>query len=193
MVLMAKKIAVFADTHGNSKGIREAVQQNGPFDMLVHLGDGVGDGESVAAEMGIVFHGVEGNEDHFHFTTMPAEEIFSVGRWTFLAVHGHQMEINPYLTESLWNRHLKEMARRAKHKGAHVFLFGHTHKSMLRKEDGIFICNPGDQYLGSQVPPSFAVIEADDHDLEIRILQKEKDWITVHSLQFPDDEQRDRE
>lgn len=181
------RIAVFSDTHGNSRGVRDAVRHNGPFDMLVHLGDGVGDGESVAAEVGIVFRGVGGNEDHFRVTAMPAEDIFRVGPWTFLAVHGHQMEINPYHPESLWDTHVKEMARRAKRKDAHVFLFGHTHKFMLRKEDGIFICNPGDQYLGSQTPPSFAVIEADDHDLEIRILRKEKDWITVHSLRSPDE------
>ncbi len=187
MVLMTERIAVFSDTHGNSRDIRDAVRHNGPFNMLVHLGDGVGDGESVAAEAGIVFRGVGGNEDHFRLMTMPAEDVFRVGPWTFFAVHGHQMEINPYHPESLWNRHLKEMALWARRKGAHIFLFGHTHKPMLRKEDGIFICNPGDQYPGSQTPPSFAVIEVGDSGLEIRILRKEKDWVTAHSVRSLDD------
>ena len=166
------RIAVFSDTHGNRKTIRESVQQNGPFDMLLHLGDGVCDGEAVAAEMGLMFRGVQGNEDYGCQTTHKTEEIICAGQWRFLAVHGHQMDINPYQPEDMWQQHIKEMVRWAKQRKAQVFLFGHSHNFMLREERNIIICNPGDQYIGSQTLPTFAVINTDDCCLDIRILRK---------------------
>ena len=180
------RIAVFADTHGNKKMVEDALMRNGAFDLLVHLGDGVDDGLNVAADMGLPVVAVQGNEDHAHRLTLPAEIVFEFSVWRFFAVHGCQMEINAYDPESLWQKHCEEMAHWAKKKGAQVFLFGHSHQPMLREVDGIVLCNPGDQYLGSRSAPTFAVIDAAESYLDIRIMRGLQEgaqrWTCVDTL-----------
>ena len=36
-------ILIVSDTHGNKRAMREAIFRQGPFDCLIHLGDGVKD------------------------------------------------------------------------------------------------------------------------------------------------------
>jgi len=165
-------IAVFSDTHGNCEDMRSAIVDKGPFDMLFHLGDGIDDGQIIAEEFSLPFHGVYGNEDYPYFNTMPERLCVKVYSWNFLLSHGHQLDINPYHAKDKWEKNLKEMARLAKLKKADVFLFGHTHAALIEKLNGVVICNPGDQYISPNSMPTFAIISAAQHRLEIKILKK---------------------
>ena len=180
-------ILVVSDTHGNQGAMREAISRQGPFDCLIHLGDGVKDGIAVAGELDIPFHGVCGNED---FGVAAPETLRLVlGSWTFFLMHGHQLDVNAYQSHQVWEGHLAAMADLARKKEAQVYLFGHTHRPLLTEVNGTVIGNPGDQYIGSAMPPSFAFIELTPDTLNIKILRQERegDWVTLfeHEAHHP--------
>ena len=150
------RIAAFSDTHGNISDMRDAIGRFGRLDLLVHLGDGICDGRQVAEASGIAFRGVWGNNDHGG-TMLPDQAVIELQGWQFLLTHGHETDMNPYNPEPVWQTYLREMAARAKDLGTHAFLFGHAHKPVLQQENGIVLCNPGDQHTGTN-RPSFALI-----------------------------------
>jgi putative phosphoesterase len=150
------RIAVFADTHGNKNAIRETII-NSAFDGIIHLGDGVRDGYALSEEFGITFYGVAGNEDYgVHF---PEKYLLMIYSWSLLLIHGHQWDINSYHPEEMWEEHFSDMARMARNENARVLLFGHTHEPLLEERGGILFCNPGNQYIGSNKPLTFAIMD----------------------------------
>jgi len=165
-------ILVVSDTHGNQRDMREVISRQGPFDCLIHMGDGINDGIDVARESGSPFHGVCGNEDVG--VTVPDTLHLVLDTWTFFLMHGHRMDINAYQSSQVWEGHLTAMADLARKEEAQVFLFGHTHCPLLTEVDGIVIGNPGDQYIGSTMPPSFAAVKLSLDTLNIRILRWER-------------------
>jgi len=117
-----KRVAVFSDTHGNRKEIYKTISQMGYFDMIIHLGDGVADGNIVAEEFGIQFCGIKGNEDHG--MDYPISRALNINRWVFFMLHGNQTEINPYQMKSEYDRHIKDMCDMAKRENADILLLG---------------------------------------------------------------------
>ena len=163
----AIRAAVFADTHGNINSLWNALEKNGPFDLVVHLGDGVEDGAQAAGEMGIEFYGVAGNEDFG--SGFPETRVLTLGGMDFLLIHGHQTDINPFQPKDIWDVHFNELCDWARSNGTAGLMFGHTHKPYLEKTDELLILNPGEQHPGSRRPPTFAVVEAIDGKVEIEI------------------------
>ncbi|MFC1822118.1 metallophosphoesterase family protein [Thermodesulfobacteriota bacterium] len=174
--------AVFSDTHGNQAELRDAIFSNGPFDMIIHVGDGVLDGEAAAKEFGIKFCAVAGNEDLG--LGFPEKKALEINRWSFLLLHGHQTEINPYQPKAVWEQHIQELCRVAARANAQVLLFGHTHQPMLMRKDGIILCNPGDQHRGSSDAPTFALLKVKSDSLDLRVMKKEgeKKWAPILKL-----------
>jgi len=165
------RLAVFSDTHGNRKTMRDAVLTQGPFDLICHLGDGVADGRAVAEEFGSPFQGVTGNEDFWE--DFPERRTLVIKPWSFLLLHGHQTEINPFQPKPVWDMHLRHLGQMAGRAGAGVLLFGHTHRTMLAEQDSVILCNPGEQHPGSSQPPTFAVLLVDPQALEIQIMVRD--------------------
>ncbi len=164
------RMALFSDTHGNKEAMRDALLSEGPFNRMIHLGDGVADGMSVSNEVGVKFCGVRGNED---FASQHPEEVtFSAGNWTITAIHGHQMDINPYHSQLQWQQHFNDMVKWAIRKRSQLFLYGHSHCAALQEVDGVVICNPGDQYVGSAGAPTFAVINAENQRLTVQLMER---------------------
>ena len=164
------RLAVFADTHGNRRYMQEVLGNHGPFNMIVHLGDGVREGRELADQQGLPFIGVRGNEDYG--ATAPLENNISIHGFKIFMMHGHQMDINPYQDGQTWKRHYAEMACRAARNGSDIFLFGHTHKPVLKSQEGILLCNPGDHYLGSSFPPGFIELVVDSQKAVAVLLQR---------------------
>lgn len=164
--------------------MRQALLYAGDCDMLVHVGDGLGDGLSVAEEFGLAFHGVSGNEDHAHRAEHADEKRITVASLALLLAHGHQMDVNPYHSEAQWRRHVGKMAAWAKRRKADVFLFGHSHRALLTQKEGIIICNPGDMCYGSAVPPGFVLIRVDGATATVRLMRLNRtgDWDIVQEL-----------
>ncbi len=173
-------MALFADTHGNVAGVRDAVKRHGPFDMIVHLGDGIEDGRAAARDASLAFVGVRGNEDH----TTDYEERFllEAGSWMIMLMHGHQMDINPYQEAVTLEGHYRSLASLARRSGARVICFGHTHEPLLKVVDGVIVCNPGSLYVGSTAT-TFGIIEVYGKIIHISLHRKERDrdWEMVAS------------
>ena len=167
---MTMRIAVFSDTHGNKNDMRDVVRTFGPLDLVLHLGDGVRDGGLVAHEADLPFQGVQGNEDYG--SDLPGKLVLDLDGWRFLLAHGHHMNINPYHPAAVWQQDLQEMADWAKGQAADVLLFGHAHKPVLQKENGVVLCNPGDQYIGATTGASFALVVLEDATAHFRIFRK---------------------
>lgn len=167
-----RRIAVFSDTHGNKKYMREVLSEFPSFDCIIHLGDGVADGRDVSAEFNVPFCGIYGNEDYG--SDYPETLLLSIDCMNIYFMHGHQFEINAYQTKNEWDKHFKEFADLAEINGAAALFFGHTHKAVLEKYNGIIICNPGDQYIGSMVSPAFAEVKYDPEAKELTIYLHEK-------------------
>lgn len=164
-------VAIFSDTHGNKKAMREAMLNQGPFDMMIHLGDGVRDGDVVSKETDTPFLGITGNEDFG--ADFPEKRVLSINQWSFLLLHGHQTEINPFQLKRIWNEHIRHMCGLAGQADASVLIFGHTHQPLLEKKHGVILCNPGNQHLGSSQPPTFAIMKVNEDRLDIRIMKKD--------------------
>ncbi|MBU2550577.1 MAG: YfcE family phosphodiesterase [Proteobacteria bacterium] len=168
-----RRLAVFSDTHGNRRVMPDVLGRLGPFDGLIHLGDGVADGREAARVLKLEFIGVSGNEDYGG--RCPETRVLTIAGWTCLLMHGHQTEINPYQPPEVFDGYLAEMSAWTRAEGAGVLLFGHTHRAMLEKMDGIILINPGEQHLGSSQPPTFAVLDFRPDRLDVEILCRHQD------------------
>ena len=165
---MEKRIALFSDTHGHSQALREAINDNGCFDIIFHLGDGVRDGLKIAQELGLPFYGVMGNEDYG--IDLPEKQAVEVDNLTFFLSHGHRNGINRYQKKDVFKKNLIKIGKIAKKENATVILFGHTHQPYLEEIDDLIYCNPGNQYLGAANPPTFGVLNLMGDILEITIM-----------------------
>ncbi|MFH1139035.1 MAG: metallophosphoesterase family protein [Pseudomonadota bacterium] len=192
-----KTFVVISDTHGNITGARQAavvggrgdqlkmdvlhnskdrikmdVRNNlGPASGLIHLGDGVADGEQVAGEHGLPFFGVYGNEDRG--SDRPERLIMDVHGWRVLLLHGHQFDLNPYLPKEEWERRLDELVDEARAAGVQALLFGHTHRPLAETRGKVLLGNPGNQYAGSSRPLTFGWLKADAGRLEFQVWEQE--------------------
>ena len=87
--------------------MRDALAASDAFDLIVHLGDGVRDGNTVAEEFCIPFYGICGNEDFG--ADYPEKYILNINEWVFCFIHGHQFDINPYQSEDVWEKNFNDL------------------------------------------------------------------------------------
>lgn len=167
------RVIVFADTHGNSQCVSEALAAAGELSAVIHLGDGVRDGEKAARESGLEFWGVRGNEDYG--VNVPENLLIKTDGWSILMTHGHQWDLNPYQSFQEQEHNMEQLAIDARRDGATCLLFGHTHRCYLENRKGILLCNPGSQYLGTVEPPTFAILGAKPGFIHLKILEKRGD------------------
>jgi len=164
------RIALFSDTHGNIGDVRDALLNAGPFDLVVHLGDGLEDGIKASREEKVGFIGVRGNEDYRAY--YPDHEILSAGFWKFLLLHGFQFEMNRYMSSKKKNGSLEEIAELAKERKTQGLFFGHDHEARLEIRNGVMLFNPGDMYIGSMEAPTFGVVDVADERVHAVLLEK---------------------
>lgn len=110
-----------------------AIEAHRP-DQVIHLGDLLDDAQEVAyAYPKLPFCTVPGNCDGW--TTQPLKKQIVLAERSILLSHGH-----------LWGvkRGYDAAIADARTCGAHVLLFGHTHKALCQQlEDGLWMMNPG--------------------------------------------------
>lgn len=127
------RILVVSDTHGKHGNFDRAVQEAGPIDLLIHLGDVEGGEQELRAALDCEMHIMRGNNDYF--TDLPSEEEITFGRYKAFLTHGHMYYV------SLGAERILEEGRA---RGVDFVMFGHTHRPFLYKsEDGITVLNPG--------------------------------------------------
>jgi uncharacterized protein len=169
MKIQMTRILAIADTHGYLQAARAAIRDRGPWDHIVHLGDSVMDAVDLAAELGVDVAAVFGNNEYAQAPGHRDALVFDAGGVTFYAIHGHQLDLNPW-SHGL-DQKLHELARRAAADHATAALFGHTHLPLVTTVAGVLLINPGAMSAGDQ-RKTYAAIEVNEGGLiEAKIIE----------------------
>lgn len=123
------KTLVFSDSHGRFDLMAQVIKNDRP-DAVVFLGDLVADIDRVICDTeGVSFFVVRGNNDLF--SREPDRLFASLGGRKIFATHGHLY------------RDPLSLSLAARERNADTVLFGHTHRPVLRQDNGILFMNPG--------------------------------------------------
>lgn len=126
------KILIVSDTHRYHKNLENVLNQIGPIDMLIHLGDAEGAEDYIEAIAECPVEIVAGNNDFF--SLLEREKTLRIGKYNILLTHGH----NYYVSSG------KEyLVDQAKKRGYQIVMFGHTHLPLVYHADDVTLVNPG--------------------------------------------------
>ena len=147
------KILIVSDTHRYLGNLQTALEEEGPVDMLIHLGDIEHQMADVIRMAGCPVHMIAGNNDFL--CNLPEEEEFEIGSYHVWITHGHRYGVS-FDTEEI-----KEEARIL---GADIVMFGHTHRPHLEEEEDLITLNPGSMTYPRQSgrQPSSMVMTLDE-------------------------------
>ncbi|MBR5773439.1 MAG: metallophosphoesterase [Clostridia bacterium] len=146
------KILVISDTHKNTQMLRRALDNHPEIVHVFHLGDHTADVDAVREDYpDKTFYCVCGNND-FGSQYAPTGVCELNGR-TIYYTHGHLQRVHD---------HLHNLIAEAKHYGADIALFGHTHISCTIQTDGVFLFNPGSASRPRMGNRSYGIIELDE-------------------------------
>lgn len=124
------RIGLISDTHGRLRP--EVFPHFEGVELILHAGD-IGD-SSILAELSVIapVRAVLGNTDGFDLgASVPELQTMELEGHVVVVTHGHQLgSPTPRLL-------------RAAHPDADVIVFGHTHRSLIERQDGVLIVNPG--------------------------------------------------
>ncbi|MGN1412216.1 MAG: metallophosphoesterase [Oscillospiraceae bacterium] len=145
------KILVISDSHGYSGNIIRVLQKVNDIDMLIHLGDGEKEFESIKMTYPkIKMYHVAGNCDYNSLS--PNELIIPVDfNIKIFATHGHRYYVK-YSLDAIKSSAIEN--------GCSIALFGHTHQRLEKYEDGLYILNPGSiSCPRDDNKPSYGIVE----------------------------------
>ena len=151
------KILVISDSHDNYPLVLKAVKLGEPFDVLIHLGDGEGDAELLAAQLAVDVIRIAGNCDLD--SDAPRELLWECGEKRILLTHGDRYRVKAGMG-GLEQRGLEE--------GADAVLFGHTHQGIVTTRSGILFVNPG-TLIRSGAQNSCAILEIGPEGIHARL------------------------
>lgn len=148
------KVLIVSDTHGRIGNLKECIRKAAPIDMLIHCGDVEGQEDDIRKLAGCECHIVSGNNDYF--SSLPREEEFMIGEYRAFLTHGHGYGV------SLGTDRIVEEAEA---RGVDMVFYGHTHRPMNVKINGIRIMNPGSLSFPRQDgrAPSYMIMEFDKY------------------------------
>ena len=128
------RILVISDSHGRKTTMEDVVTicqgANAP-DMVIHLGDHIGDARYICERVKQPVLAVPGNCD---WSDEQAERVENLGGVNVLLMHGHTRGVKSSLMS---------LACLAQEKGVRAALFGHTHAQYMAYEYGVLLVNPG--------------------------------------------------
>lgn len=127
-----KKILLVSDTHGIHENLRKVVEQEEPFDCVLHMGDTEGWDPVIKDIVGVPVEFVAGNCDWA--SDLPSERIVEINGVHIFMTHGHEY----YVTTGM-----EVFLEAAAACDCQVALFGHTHRPYFLDYEGILVANPG--------------------------------------------------
>ena len=131
------RILVVSDTHGNYLAPLQIFKETGA-EMLIHLGDEIDDAVTLELILDRPVMKVPGNCDPG--AQEPRDLLKKIADRLFFVTHGDQYQVK---------NSLNRLVEKAKELKAAVVLFGHTHKPLIQKQDGVLLINPGALMAGS--------------------------------------------
>jgi putative phosphoesterase len=151
------RLLVISDTHGNYPLAVKVLEDAGPVDLIIHLGDVIEDARMVEAITGRPLVKIPGNCD-LEVEDARAVSLSCEGTKLFIT-HGDR-----YLVKT----GLAQLRKKAAAEQARIVLYGHTHSAAIVEIDGILFVNPG--ALSVKCPtPSYATITISGGDVAAEI------------------------
>lgn len=127
------RVLVFSDSHGRVQPMLDAVSLYAPR-AVFHLGDVIRDGDRLReAFPQLPMFQVAGNCD-LDPRGYPLEYTVELEGKTFFYLHGHTQHVKSSVVPAV---------HAAQSLGADVLLFGHTHRPLNQRYDGLLAVNPG--------------------------------------------------
>jgi hypothetical protein len=147
------KVIIMSDSHGKMDNVEKLIKNIGTPDMVIHLGDILGQDEQLKKICGCPAKIVQGNCDFY--SENPKEEIITIGENKILATHGHKYGVD-------WG--LDNLAYAAEERGCNIAMYGHTHIPEINYYGGITIVNPGSISQPRQLnrKPTYAIMSIDE-------------------------------
>lgn len=167
------KTLIFADSHGRNIGMAAAIEREKP-DAVIHLGDYTEDAREIARVFpSLTVYRIRGNNDFDADIALNA--VIRLGGLPIFITHGHQ--------EHVAMQHCGILPQRAREEGCTVALFGHTHRMLLERINGVVVCNPGSISLPRGGPASYARLTSENGRLcEIVLLDEDGGLIRVEKF-----------
>lgn len=151
------KLLILSDSHGALADMIDIVEREAP-DEIIHLGDCWRDAEKLNyAYPGIPLYMVPGNCDDCYGKN--DRLLLEREGWKILLAHGHQWRVKSGTALAL---------AAGRESGAHILLYGHTHRSECRNDQGMWVMNPG-TVGGKYAPATYGVIEISPDGVELEI------------------------
>lgn len=161
---MPFEIIVASDTHGRGYLLHELEKAYPHANLFIHCGD-----IEEPADQYPSWLIVKGNNDFYADSTdLPDHRVIPVPGHALYVTHSHRFA-TPVRTIRL--------AETAKENGCDIVLYGHTHRSDCRKEDGVLEINPGSMWMSrDRKSVSYARILIEDDGTIIPEIIYEEDW-----------------
>lgn len=126
------RILVVSDSHGDTRSLMRALDEQPDARCIIHLGDGAAEMHALASTCSVPVYQVRGNCDLS--STFPAEQEILFSGVSLFLTHGHHYGVKGGLGA---------LTAEARRRRVQIALFGHTHQSLTRYEDGLYLINPG--------------------------------------------------
>lgn len=149
------RIAVISDSHGHGSIVDRIIRREREADIIIFLGDVTGDIEDFTYEYSDKkFYIVSGNCDVF--SNFPYTTVAQIGDVNVFITHGHTLGVKGGTAA---------LAAAARQSNCKIALYGHTHVSNIKYEDGLYIVNPGSCARSRDGGNSYAVIDIRDNGI----------------------------
>lgn len=147
------KALIFSDSHGRIDHLLEVLKLHPDYEAIFHLGDVLGDADRIRRLTPYPVYMVKGNCDSF--SELPEKLTVEFGGRRIAMCHGHRYLGFGGGTDSLRYFGLQEQAD--------VVMFGHTHRPLLEKREGLILLNPGSisQPRQENKIPTYTVMNVD--------------------------------
>ena len=132
-----------------------AVEREKP-DAVIHLGDYADDARELERLFPMLpVYWVRGNNDYEPDGAQYA--VITPDNLPIYITHGHKERVSMLACGIL--------PQRAREEGCSVALYGHTHRMLLERIDGVLVCNPGSISLPRGGPASYARLTIENAQL----------------------------
>lgn len=153
-----KNILVISDTHGDTDGICEVLNDN-KIDYIIHLGDNYADIaaiQSVANDIPCWY--VFGNHDLDWLE--PKEILFEINGIKIYATHGHKLDIK---------LGYNELINIGKSNNAQIVLCGHSHMQKCIYKNGVIVVNPGSfsEARDKNISGSYCLLQVEGNNVNV--------------------------
>jgi len=143
------RVLVFSDSHGSTRQMISALEEQPSARYALFLGDGAeGFSELAAAFPDVQFYAVCGNCDRV--CDLPMFRLVSIAGRKIYMTHGH--------TEGV-KYSMGTLIKQARIHGADIALYGHTHISSVNYIEGLYLVNPGSVSRPRAGRAGYAVID----------------------------------